>query len=127
MIKQYSDIDKHVHAQELDHQIQEFLAKGGVIKQCEYRLKPSSSYKPKKHKRLTEHQTVIKLQAMLKKGTVMQDEFVALNSTLSMTKAMTLVRKRTGWHISKITTANGVGYKNMTTAKGCGYKVRGKK
>ncbi len=114
MIKQYSDIDKHVHAQELDHQIQEFLAKGGVIKQCEYRLKPST--KPKKHKRLTEHQTVIKLQAMLKKGTVMQDEFVAMNSSLPMTKAMALVRKRTGWHISKI-----------TTAKGCGYKVRGEK
>ena len=73
MIKQYSDIDKHVQAQELDHQIQEFLAKGGVIKQCE-------------HKRLTEHQTV------------MQDEFVAMNSSLP-----------------------------MTTAKGCGYKVRGKK
>lgn len=113
MIKQYSDIDKHVHAQELDHQIQEFLAKGGVIKQCEYRLKPSTK---KKHKPLTEHQTVIKLQAMLKKGTVMQDEFVAMSSSLPMTKAMALVRKRTGWHISKI-----------TTAKGCGYKVRGKK
>ena len=58
---------------------------------------------------------VIKLQAMLKKGTVMQDEFVAMNSSLPITKAMDLVRKRTGWHISK-----------MITAKGCGYKVREK-
>lgn len=109
MITRYSDLPKHIHAQELDRQIDEFLAKGGVIKQCEYRPKPST--KPKKQKPLTGHQTIIKLQAMLKKGVVMQDEFVAMNSSLPMTKAMILVRKRTGWHISKITTANGVGYK----------------
>ena len=109
MITRYSDLPKHIHAQELDRQIDEFLAKGGMIKQCEHRIKPNT--KPKKHKPLTEYQTVVKLKSMLKKGVVMQDEFVAMNSSLPMTKAMILVRKRTGWHISKITTANGVGYK----------------
>ncbi|WP_181879569.1 hypothetical protein [Moraxella bovis] len=41
----------------------------------------------------------------------MQDDFNAIGSSLPITKAMTLVRKRAGWRIAKIITANGNGYK----------------